>query len=443
MFKKQLAISGGSTTVPQGIAKSWPVITEADEEVLLKVLRSGKLWGTRTPEVVGLQEDWANYVGVKHCLAPQSGTAALHMAVAAAGLEPGDEVITSAFTFIASASCVLHHNGIPIFADIDPKTCNIDPKKIEEKITDRTRAIIPVHIHGLPADMDEINAIAKKHNLLVIEDACQAHGATYKGKKTGALGDMACFSLNGSKNLSGGEGGLFVTDNDDLLNSAASVAMFGEIIKSGEARKYNASHVGWMYRIQEFSAAFARSQLRRLDEYNAIRKRNCEYLTERLSKIKGIKTVEVPDDRTHVYFMYRVRFDPHEAGYDIHPRKFREIVEKALYAEGVLVGQSERAPVMAQDVFQKQVGYGKGCPWKCTLAGRKVEYVVEDYPEAVSLCNDYTLVRGIHAPNGLELMKAYVEAFEKVFNNLDEAIDAAEKVSHNPAYTCELFGGIF
>jgi dTDP-4-amino-4,6-dideoxygalactose transaminase len=440
---EKLAIAGGKSIVPEGIIKRWPVITKEDEKAIIKALRSGDLWGRRSPEVVSLQEEWAQYIGRKHCLATQSGTSALHMAVAAAGVGPGDEVITSAFTFIASASCILHHNGIPIFVDIEPNTINIDPKKIEEKITDRTKAIIPVYIHGLPADMDEINAIARKHGLLVIEDACQAHGALYKGKKAGSLGDMACFSLNGSKNLSaGGEGGLFLTDNTELLDKAGAIASFGEAIEEGKKRSYNASFMGWMYRIQELPAALTRSQLKRLEEYNAVRRRNCDYMSKQLSQIKGITPQEVPSDRTHVYFMYNIRFDPKAAGYDLPARAFREAVEKALRAEGVMVGQWQKTPVYGQDLFQEQIGYGKGCPWSCSFYGREVKYNLEDCPETMKLLDDYTLVWGFHPPNDLELMKIYVQAFQKVFDNLDQAIDSAQKVGV-PGYSCELFGGIF
>ncbi|MQY69678.1 MAG: aminotransferase class V-fold PLP-dependent enzyme, partial [Firmicutes bacterium] len=299
-MKGDLAIAGGKRTVPEGLKVGWPVITQEDKKAVMGVLNRGILWGPYAPEVVGLQEDFARYVGTKYCIAVNSGTAALHMAVAAAGIGPGDEVITSAFSFLASAVAVLHHNAIPIFVDIDPKTFNIDPKKIEEKISSRTKAIMPVHIHGLPADMDEINEIAKKHHLVVIEDAAQSHGALYHGKKTGNFSDMAAFSLNSTKNMPGGEGGLFVTNNEEYRGKANMVRMFGEFLKPEEGRKYNAYTMGWNYRTQEMPAAFARSQLKRLDEYNANGKRNAEYLSGHLAEIKGVTPPFVPPDRTHI-----------------------------------------------------------------------------------------------------------------------------------------------
>ena len=202
-----LAIDGGTRVVPEGMVESWPPITQADKDAVLEVFDSGHLHGTSAPKALELQEKWAAYVGTKYALVTNSGTAAIHMGVAGAGIGPGDEVITSAFTYWSTAASILHHNAVPIFVDIDPQTFTIDPALIEERITEHTRAILPVHIHGMVADMDPINDIARKHGLIVIEDACQAHGAEYRGKKTGSLGDIGCFSCNRSKNLSGGAGG--------------------------------------------------------------------------------------------------------------------------------------------------------------------------------------------------------------------------------------------
>ena len=185
-MSEKLAICGGKKVVPERLKIKWPVITDEDKKAVNEVLDSGILFGPYSPQVVALQEEFAKYIGTKYCIAMNSGTAALHAAIAAADIGPGDEVITPAFSFLASATCILHHNAIPVFADIDPVTYNIDPKKIEEKITEKTKAIIPVHIHGLPADMDEILAIARKHNLIVIEDAAlNLKGLCIKVKRRG------------------------------------------------------------------------------------------------------------------------------------------------------------------------------------------------------------------------------------------------------------------
>ena len=421
---KKLAIDGGERAVPEGAIKPWPPIDERDREAVLRVFDNQILCGGGAPETVALQKEWAEYIGRKHCLATNSGTAALHMSLAAAQIGIGDEVIVPAYTFLASASCILHANAIPIFVDIDERTLNIDPTKIEEKITDKTKAIITVHLHGLPADMDEITAIAKKHNLIVIEDACQAHGAEYKGKKVGSFGEFGAFSLNSSKNLCGGEGGFFVTDDDTYLMRGDMLRMFGdEIDDETQLRVYNASILGYMFRTQELPAAFARAQLQRLDENNAIRHKNCAMLTEVLSEYEWVTTPYVPEDRTHVWWMYIVRFDPEKAGVDLSPREFRIALEKALHMEGVAVGQWQIMPVPAQDLFQTKLGHGKGFPWKNNpLYDREVTYRGEDYPVASALCEDYTAIIGTNPPNGEELMEMYAEALRKVLGDLDAVV---------------------
>jgi dTDP-4-amino-4,6-dideoxygalactose transaminase len=421
---KKLAIAGGEPVVPAGAIQPWPPIDQTDRDAVLRVFDNQIICGAGAPECVALQDEWAAYIGRKHCLATSSGTAALHMSLAAAGIGPGDEVIVPAYTFLASASCVLHANAIPVFVDIDEKTYNIDPARIEEKLNERTRAIIPVHLHGLPASMDEITAIAQKHNLIVIEDACQAHGAEYTGRKAGAFGHFAAFSLNSSKNLSGGEGGLFLTDDDAWKMRADMLRMFGdEIDDETKLRVYNASILGYMYRTQELPAAFARAQFKRLDANNAIRQQNCRFLTEALAEYDWVTTPYVPPDRTHVYWMYVVRFDPKKAGVRLSPRQFRVALEKALHEEGVAVGQWQIMPVPAQDLFQTKMGYGsKGCPWTCHYYGKDITYRGSDYPVASRLVEDYTVIVGIAPPNGLKLMEMYAEACRKVFGDLDTVI---------------------
>ena len=208
----KLAIDGGARVLSRGDYRNWPVTGADERELINQVLESGIFAGGTAPQVKALETEWATYVGARHCLTTCSGTAALHMALASVGIGPGDEVITSAFTFLASASCALHQNAIPVFVDIDPLTYCMDPGLLEAAITERTRALIPVHIQGLSADMDPILEVARRHGLFVIEDACQAHGAMYKGKKVGTMGDVGTFSLNNFKNLSAEREDSFVTD---------------------------------------------------------------------------------------------------------------------------------------------------------------------------------------------------------------------------------------
>jgi len=439
---EKLAISGGTPILQRSDYQNWPIITDDDRRLVNEVLDSGILAGGTAPQVMALEKEWAEYTGAKHCLTTTSGTAALHMALAAVDVGPGDEVITSAFTFLASASCALHQNAIPVFVDIDPRTYNMDPGKLEAAINERTKAIIPVHIQGLPADMDPIMEIARKHGLFVIEDACQAHGATYKGKMVGTIGHIGTFSLNNYKNLPGGEGGLFITDDEVFLKKGMLIRCFGdEIDEVSHRRVYNASILGYMYRNQELPAALARAQLMHLDERNNTRIENANFLTQELSNIPGVIPPYCPPDCKHVYFFYNVRFDPKAAGVDCEPRRFRIAVEKALYKEGALVGQWQTMPVPAQDIFQSKLGYGgSSYPWALNEAkGIKYEYNVDDYPVARELCDTYTIVHGIHAPNGPRLMEKIIEAFHKVFANLGQALDHADDAIY-PGADGKLYG---
>ena len=277
--------------------------------------------------------------------------------------------------------------------------------------------------------MEPILAIARKHNLFVIEDACQAHGAMYRGRKVGSIGDIGTFSLNNFKNLCGGEGGLFTTDTEAYLEKASLIRCFGdEVDEVSKRRVYNASILGYMYRNQELPAALTRAQLLHLDEHNATRIANANHLTAELSKIPGVIPPYCPTDGTHVYFMYNVRFDPRTAGVKADPRTFRTAVEKALYKEGALVGQWQTMPVPAQDLFQSKLGYGgTGYPWTINEEkGIRYNYDPAQFPVAQSLCSSYTIVHGVHAPNGTALMDKIAEAFRKVFTHLDEAMKHAD-----------------
>ena len=423
---EQLAVQGGPKAVPDGMVQAWPPITDEDRRAIVEALDSGHLHGASAPQAMALQEEWAEYVGVKHCLVTNSGTSALHMALAAAGVQPGDEVIVPAYTYWATAAAVLHHNAIPVFVDIESETFCLDPDLIEDKINGNTKALLPVHVHGMPADMDAINAIASRHGIAVIEDAAQAHGATYKGRKVGSLAHAAGFSLNRSKNLTSGEGGLYTTDDDGAYEYAMMMREFGEVIVPGREREYNAYALGWMYRPVEFCNAMARSQLRRLDDHNARRREMASYLDEALDSIDGCSPVASSADREQVYWTYVFRLAPEQLGLECSPVAFRDAVDSALLAEGVPVWQWQKMPVPAQDVFQSREGYGRGCPWTCRF-GREVEYRAEDYPRTLEFLETHLCLRGVWPPNNLELMKLFVKGFGKVMAAAGDLAVAAEK----------------
>lgn len=437
-MKERLAVRGGTRVVPEKLKVNWPIVTQEDKEAVLRVLDSGILWGITSdeaetegeivaPEMHALEREFAEYCGTKYCLAVNGGTAAIHLGIAAAGVGPGDEVITSPFSFLATAAAVLHQNAIPVFVDIEPRTFNMDVTKIEEKITPRTKAIVPVHIHGVPADMNEINALAKRHGLIVIEDACQAPGAYYKGKRAGNLGDMAAFSLNGTKNFAVGEGGLFVTNNEDYRDRANIVRQIGEELPPGDGSNKYKHMMAWNYRAQEMPCAFARSQLRRLDQINATARQNAEYLTQRLSRIKGIIPPYVPHDRTSIYHKYRIRLAPEELGLRVEPIPFRDAVKAALEAEGVDVVFWQTQALPGMSIFQSMQGYGKGCPWTCGhTTNANYVYKEDDYPQTKRLIESSLVICSERHPiycQPMELMRLYAEAFHKVFNNLDQVLE--------------------
>ncbi|UCH34899.1 MAG: DegT/DnrJ/EryC1/StrS family aminotransferase [Armatimonadota bacterium] len=421
----KLAVHGGEAVVAQGAVRPWPHITEEDRAAVLEVMRDGDIGVQREAQFKAFAEEWAQYMGVRFAIPCNSGTAALHMGVAGVGIEPGDEVICPAFTYWASAAAVLHHNGIPVFVDVEPRAWTMDPAQIEARITERTRAIMPVHIHGMPADMDPIVSIARKHNLFVIEDVAQAHGARYKGHLCGAIGDCAGYSLQASKLLTtGSHGGVFTTDDEMIHKRAALLEYLGELVipgREGREQEYNAYGMGWMYRGDTFGQAFARSQLRRLDENNARRIENCSLLTELLRGVPGVDTPYVPDGRTCVYYTYVLNISPESLGLDVEPPVFRQKVERALQAEGVPVGRWQRMAVPAQEIFQQRVGYGKGCPWHCPHAG-PVEYNVADYPVTNAFVATNLYVNGIWPPNGPDLMRAFADAIIRVMSQPDAVL---------------------
>ncbi len=419
----ELAVLGGKKTV-QKPTYEWPVdflkrYGQREAEAVANVIKRGIVWGAFAPEISAFEKEFATYTGVKSAIFMNSGTAALHCAMAAAGVQPGDEVITSPHTFIGSASAVLHQGAIPVFVDIDPHTYTIDPSKIEEKISKATKVIEPVHIYGLPTDMDAVQKIADSHRLVVVEDACQAHGAEYKGKKVGSIGAMGTFSFNGTKNMQTGEGGMFVTSSDEYASTSERVRIFGESLRQGASRPYMSYGMGWNYKSNELTAALGRVQLSRLDETNKARIEMAEFLTRRLKKLSGLIPPYIPDYAKSVYHYYKIRVDPSRLGLKLTSREFRDRIVVALQAEGVKAAIWCARPIYMQPVFQLREGWGKGFPWKSAYATRDITYEPGLCPVAERISNE-TFNLSLHPPNGLDLMEEYAQAFEKVIKHADE-----------------------
>jgi dTDP-4-amino-4,6-dideoxygalactose transaminase len=388
-------------------AVRWPVLDASDRAAVARVLDRGVLSGAAAPEMRALEAEFAAVTGVRFCLATNSGTSALHLALAAAALGPGDEVIIPALSFVATAHAVVHQGATPVFADIDPVTHTMAPADAAARITPRTRAIVPVHLHGLPADMDAITALAERAGVLVIEDAAQAHGALYRARPVGTLAAMAAFSLNSTKNLPAGEGGLFVTDDEERYARAVRTRFNGLDLPS----KWDPAHplddetdglatgTGYMYLPGELTCAIARSQLERLAETTRRSQRNAARLTERLRPLPGVEPPVVPADRTHVFHKYRVGLDPDRAGLRVAPAALRDHVREALRAEGVEAVLWQAVPLPRHPRFARAETYAVT---EKLLAGSLI-LGSQSYPLFAQ---------------PIEVVDAWADAFERVWRTL-------------------------
>lgn len=274
---------------------SAPLLGDEEKKAVLETIESGQL--AQGKRVKAFEEGFAAVCGVKHAIATSSGTTALHTTVLAHGIGPGDEVITTPFTFIASANAAIFAGARPVFVDIDERTYNMDPGRIEAAISPRTKAILPVHLFGNPCDMEAIMDIAAKHGLVVIEDACQAHGATVGGRKVGSFG-TGCFSFYPTKNITTAEGGIITTNDDEVADRA-------RLIRShGQRERYYHEMIGYNFRMTEIQAAIGLVQLGKLEQFNAARRAHAEYLTARL---KGVIAPTATPGCRHVYHQYTIR----------------------------------------------------------------------------------------------------------------------------------------
>ena len=317
-----------------------PQIGDEEKQAVMEVLDSGML--AQGPRVKAFEEGFAQMCGVKHAIAASSGTTALHLAMLAHGLSNGDEVITSAFTFIASANSVLYAGAKPVFVDIDPRTFNLDVSQVESAITPRTKAILPVHLYGLACDMDSIMSLAEKHGLAVIEDACQSHGAIYKGKKVGSFG-TGTFSLYPTKNMTSGEGGM-ITTNDPAIDEKSRV-----IRQHGMRVRYYHDELGYNFRMTDVHAAIGLAQLNKLDKFNTQRQSNAKFMSENL---KGVVTPYVPDEQTHVFHQYTIRV----------PDGKRDALRTHLQENGVGSEVYYPVPIHQQTFYVNDLGYKDSLP---------------------------------------------------------------------------------
>ncbi|APV45137.1 perosamine synthase [Dehalogenimonas formicexedens] len=322
-----------------------PVIDQAAVNAISAVLSSGKL--AQGEQVKSFEGMFASYCGTKYAVATSNGTNALQLALLASEIEPGDEVITTPFSFVASANSILYCQAKPIFADIDPLTFNIDPKNVERLIGPRTRAILGVHLYGQPFDVNEILSLCSKHNLAFIEDACQAHGAEYHGQRVGSFG-IGCFSFYPTKNMTTGEGGMMTT-NDTRIAEKASV-----LRNHGQRERYKHEMLGYNFRMTDIAAAIGITQLARLDEFNAKRIQNANYLSQAIRRINGLISPFVANGIKHVFHQYTIRVT---SDYPIS----RDALKERLQEKGVSSAVHYPIPIHKQPMYER-LGYSVTLP---------------------------------------------------------------------------------
>jgi len=322
-----------------------PQIGKEEIKAVTEVMKSGML--AQGPKVAEFEEKFAKFIGVKYAVATSSGTTALEVALRAYGIGEADEVITTPFTFIASANAILYVGAKPVFVDIDEATFDIDPDSIEKAITKKTKAILPVHLYGSAANMTKIMQIAKKHKLAVIEDACQSHGSEWKGSKSGSFGTGA-FSLYPTKNMTTGEGGMITTNSKEVYEKCLLLRAHGSKIK------YYHDILGYNYRMTDLEGAIGIEQLKKLPKFNAARIKNAKFLNKELGKISGLVVPEVAKEVKHVYHQYTLRVTPD------FPLKRDEVLEK-LHEAGIGTAVFYPLPINEQKVYQ-DLGYKANTP---------------------------------------------------------------------------------
>ncbi len=399
---------------------------EEEKRLVMEVLDSKELSGfLASPgekfmggeKVRKLEDLFKDHYQVKHALAVNSATAGLHAAVAAINVNPGDEIIVTPYSMCASATAAVMHNAIPVFVDIDAETFNINPAEIRKAITPETKAIIVVHLFGYPAEMDEIMEIAKAYNLKVIEDAAQAPGCTYKGNLVGSIGDIGVFSFNQNKTISTGEGGIILTDDDELAKRISLIRNHGEVVVEHYPVETVAGIIGYNYRMTELEAAVGIAQFKKLDKLTNHRIRLAEYLTEKLQQFKPlITTPRIEDHSKHVYFVYPMKFNAAEA--NLHRNKFAEAVR----AEGLPIGAGYVRPIYLEPMYQELLAYGNsGFPFKGPHLNKNISYPKGTAPVCEKLHFEELLATPIcHYPLTERDIDDFVAGVAKVLDHIGE-----------------------
>lgn len=420
----KLAILGGPKLIEREFTRYNPIGLE-EVEAAKDVIETGVLsrflgcWDPDFyggPKVQEFERTAESYFGVKHAVTVNSWTSGLITAVGAIGIEPGDEVIVSPWTMCASATAILHWNAIPVFADIEPATFCIDPDSVEANISPFTKAIMTVDIFGHSADMDQLNAIARKHELKVISDTAQAPGATYKGKYAGTLADIGGYSLNYHKHIHTGEGGVLVTDDDEIADKMRLIRNHAEAVVGDKGVTDLRNMVGYNFRLGEIECAIGIEQLKKLKDLISSRQSAAERLTEGLRLLPGLRTAMVMPLCTHVYYVYPLVLNCQLLGVS------RNRIYQALLSEGVPGLAPGYANLHLLPMYQNKIAYGSsGFPWSSEICRRNVNYkkgicpVAEELHESTYLGIEMCLHN--YDNDDVDLV---IESFQKVWRNIEE-----------------------
>lgn len=419
-----LAIHGGQPINTKQLVWDHDSIGEEERDAVLEVLDSKMLsefQGVHGPKFLGgskvreLEESWSKYFEVDYAVSVNSATSGLYAAVGALGVGPGDEVVVPPYTMSATAAAVLGYNAIPIFADIEEDYFCLDPVKIEEKISDKTRAIIAVNLFGQPADLDAIMNLAKKYNLKVIEDNAQSPGARHKGRYAGTVADIGVFSLNYHKHIQSGEGGIIVTNDEELATRVRLIRNHAEAVVGDMGYQNPVSMLGWNYRMTEIEAAIARVQLQKLATLNQRTIELSNYLTQKLKPFDFLQPPQTRPGALHVYYLYIIKYDAQKTG--VH----RDVFLRALNGEGYKA-RSYNFPVHLLPLFEDKNLYGdKGCPFSCPFYGQEVRYGKGLCPVTERLEFEEVFFPGLIRSRIEEKdIDIFADAVAKVYSHLDE-----------------------
>ena len=425
----KLAIKGGKP-VRTKLFPAYNTIGDEEKRAVMKVLDSGNLsqflgaWHKDFyggPTVQQFEKDWATAFGHKHAITVNSNTSGLFAAVGALGLQPGDEVIVSPYTMSASALAPIIYGAVPVFADVDYENYGLDPMSVESRITPHTKAILVVHIFGNPAKMDEIMTIAKRHNLYVIEDCAQAPAATYKGRPVGSIGDIGIFSLNYHKHIHTGEGGVIVTENDELAERVHLIRNHGENVAEAKGLKNVFNTHGYNFRMTEMEAAVGIEQLKKLPQLVEQRIKNAEYIGSELCKIEGLIPPVIEKCSKHVYYVQPFKFKKEIWGIDRQAfiAAINAEVPSAILREDVpLIGGGYVKPLYLQPLYQKKATH---CSFNCPKYSGQVDYSQGICPNAEKLHFEELFSHEFMRPGMSKSdMDDVITAFHKVVENIDE-----------------------